>query len=422
MGNGATMNVSRKNPRTSRKTKHDRRSLHLGFDIWLLVAVFTLLIFGLVMVYSSSTDYSMVVLKEAPSYMFKRQLLFAGAGIAAAAFLTWLDYHTLKKFAVPILIVTIILLASVLLVNEVINNAARTIFQGSGQPSEIAKLAIVIYLSVWLFARREQLSSVSFGLLPLSVILGLLGGLIFLQPDLSATATIFMLGGIMFFLAGGDIRQIIILLVVGVTVSWLVFQFHPTGSQRLSDYMISIRDLTQAPMHLSRSLEALVKGGWFGVGIGRAETKLTGLPVPPTDSIFAVIGEEVGIVGAASVVFLNIVILWRGLRIAQNAPDGLGRLMAAGLGIWLALEAFINMAVIVGLVPFAGNALPFISYGGSNLFVSLAAVGILLNISRVSSRTQQQEERALDAVIDLRRRDWGWGLSSSRRAKGTSRR
>jgi cell division protein FtsW len=406
------MNVSRKNPRTSRKTKHDRRSLHLGFDIWLLVAVFTLLIFGLVMVYSSSTDYSMVVLKEAPSYMFKRQLLFAGAGIAAAAFLTWLDYHTLKKFAVPILIVTIILLASVLLVNEVINNAARTIFQGSGQPSEIAKL----------FARREQLSSVSFGLLPLSVILGLLGGLIFLQPDLSATATIFMLGGIMFFLAGGDIRQIIILLVVGVTVSWLVFQFHPTGSQRLSDYMISIRDLTQAPMHLSRSLEALVKGGWFGVGIGRAETKLTGLPVPPTDSIFAVIGEEVGIVGAASVVFLNIVILWRGLRIAQNAPDGLGRLMAAGLGIWLALEAFINMAVIVGLVPFAGNALPFISYGGSNLFVSLAAVGILLNISRVSSRTQQQEERALDAVIDLRRRDWGWGLSSSRRAKGTSRR
>ena len=128
MGNGATMNVSRKNPRTSRKTKHDRRSLHLGFDIWLLVAVFTLLIFGLVMVYSSSTDYSLVVLKEAPSYMFKRQLLFAGAGIAAAAFLTWLDYHTLKKFAVPILIVTIILLASVLLVNEVINNAARTIF------------------------------------------------------------------------------------------------------------------------------------------------------------------------------------------------------------------------------------------------------------------------------------------------------
>jgi cell division protein FtsW len=188
----------------------------------------------------------------------------------------------------------------------------------------------------------------------------------------------------------------------------------------LSEYLISIRDFTQAPLHLSRSLEALVKGGWFGVGIGRADTKLTGLPVPPTDSIFAVIGEEVGIVGSTAVVLLNVILLWRGLKIAQNAPDGLGRLLAAGLSIWLALEAFINMAVIVGLVPFAGNALPFISYGGSNLVVSLAAIGILLNISRVSSRSQEKEERALDAVIDLRRRDRRWGVSSPRRAKGAS--
>ena len=421
MGNGAAMNIGREYSNSDKKKKRESRSLHLGFDIWLLVAVFTLLIFGLMMVYSASTDYSMVVLDEAPSFMFRRQLMFAAVGIVVAAFLTWLDYHILKKLAVPIIALTIVLLASVLLVNEVINNAARTIFQGSGQPSEFAKLAVVIYLSVWLFARREQLSSVSFGLLPLSVILGLVGGFIFLQPDLSATATIFMLGGIMFFLAGGDIRQIVILLVVGTIVGWLVFQFHPTGSQRLSDYLISIQDLTKAPLHLSRSLEALVKGGWVGVGIGQADTKLTGLPVPPTDSIFAVIGEEVGVVGATCVVFLNIVILWRGMKIAQNAPDGLGKLMAAGLGIWLALEAFINMAVIVGLVPFAGNALPFISYGGSNLVVSLAAVGILLNISRVSSRNQKQEERALDAVIDLRRRDWGWGLSSSRRAKSASR-
>lgn len=420
MGIGASMSTSRSKTNNGKARQAAWRPGNLGLDLWLVLAVFTLLIFGLLMVYSASTDYSMVVLKEAPSYMFQRQLIFAAIGLFAAAILTWLDYHWYRKLAIPLIILTIVGLASVLFINEVINNAARTIFQGSGQPSEVAKLAVVIYLAVWLFARREQLSSVSFGLLPLSVILGILGGLILLQPDLSAAATIFIIGGIMFFLAGGDLRQIVFFLIVGVIVGWVVFRFHPTGSQRLSEYIISIQDLTQAPMHLSRSLEALVKGSWFGVGIGRADTKLTGLPVPPTDSIFAVIGEEVGILGASVVVMLNVILLWRGLKIAQIAPDGLGKLMAAGLSIWLALEAFINMAVIVGLVPFAGNALPFISYGGSNLLVSLAAVGILLNISRVSSRSQAKEERSLDAVIDLRWRDRRRGVSGSRRAKGAA--
>jgi len=420
MGDGAPMSISRDKSNSRKNNQTTWRPLRLGVDIWLILAAFTLLIFGLLMVYSASTDYSLVVLGEAPSYMFRRQLLFAIGGLVLAGILTWLDYHVYKKLAIPIIIVTIIGLASVLVVNEVINNAARTIFQGSGQPSEAAKLAVVIYLAVWLYARREQLSSVSFGLLPLSIILGMIGGLILLQPDLSATATIFIIGGIMFFLAGGDIRQIVLFLVVGIIVGWLVFRFHPTGSLRLAEYLISIRDLTQAPLHLSRSLEALVKGSWFGVGIGRADTKLTGLPVPPTDSIFAVIGEEVGILGSSFVVILNLILLWRGLKIAQFAPDGLGRLMAAGLSIWLALEAFINMAVIVGLVPFAGNALPFISYGGSNLLVSLAAIGILLNISRVSSHSLEKEERSINAVIDLRGRDRRWGVSSSRRAKGVT--
>jgi len=217
-------------------------------------------------------------------------------------------------------------------------------------------------------------------------------------------------------------RQIAFLLILGMVVSWIVYRFHPTGSQRVSEYLISIKDLTQAPMHLSRSLEALVKGGWFGVGIGRADTKLTGLPVPPTDSIFAVIGEETGLFGAIAVILLYVFLMWRGLKIAQRAPDGLGRLMAAGLSMWLAIEAFINMAVIVGLVPFAGNALPFISAGGSNLLVSLAAVGILLNISRVSARSQEVEERTFDAVVDMRWRDRRWGVPSARRPQSASRR
>jgi cell division protein FtsW len=225
----------------------------------------------------------------------------------------------------------------------------------------------------------------------------------------------------LFFLAGGDLRQIAFLLILGTIVGWIVFRFHPTGSQRVSEYLISVTDLTQAPMHLSRSLEALVKGGWFGVGIGRADTKLTGLPVPPTDSIFAVVGEETGLLGATAVILLYITLMWRGLKIAQRAPDGLGRLLAAGLSLWLAIEAFINMAVIVGLVPFAGNALPFISAGGSSLFVSLAAIGILLNISRVAARTQESEERTFDAVVDMRWRDRRWGVPRTRSPQSAPR-
>jgi cell division protein FtsW len=398
-----------------------RRPVRLGIDVPLLLTTITLIVFGLLMVYSASADYSMMVLGQAPTFMFTRQLMFLSLGILVAVFLTWLDYHRWQKLAIPVMLIAIAALISVLLVNEVINNATRTFLGGSGQPSELAKLVIIIYLAVWLYAKRDQLSVVGFGIIPLAAILGLMGGLIFLQPDLSATTTIFILGGILFFLAGGDLRQIALLMILGAIVGWMVFRFHPTGSQRVADYLISLKDFTQAPLHLSRSLEALVKGGWFGVGIGRADTKLTGLPVPPTDSIFAVVTEETGLLGAASVVGLYVLLMWRGLKIAQKAPDGLGKLLAAGLSLWISVEAFINMAVIVGLLPFAGNALPFISAGGSNLLVSLAAIGILMNISRMSAQNRENEARTFDAVVDLRRRDRRWGVSRTRRAENTHR-
>ncbi|HJW90117.1 MAG TPA: putative peptidoglycan glycosyltransferase FtsW [Anaerolineales bacterium] len=399
-----------------------RRSVNLGIDVPLLLTVITLIVFGLLMVYSASSDYSMMVLGEAPTFMFTRQLMWLSLGIVTAIVLTWLDYHRWQKLAIPVMIVAILALVGVLFVNEVINNATRTILGGSGQPSELGKLVIIIYLAVWLYAKRDQLSVVSFGIVPLGAILGLMGGLIFLQPDLSAATTIFILGGILFFLAGGDLRQIALLLILGLVVGWMVFRFHPTGSQRVADYLVSLKDFTQAPLHLSRSLEALVKGGWIGVGIGRADTKLTGLPVPPTDSIFAVVAEETGLFGAASVIGLYVLLMWRGLKIAQKAPDGLGKLLAAGLSLWIAVEALINMAVIVGLLPFAGNALPFISAGGSNLVVSLAAIGILLNISRMSARTRENEARTLDAVVDLRWRNRRRGISRTRRTESVHRR
>jgi len=250
-------------------------------------------------------------------------------------------------------------------------------------------------------------------LLPLAVILGTIGGLIYLQPDLSATATIFALGGLLFFLAGGDLKQIAILLVIALVVGFLVVQVSTTGRERLSSYFLGIKDPLQASYHVRRSLEAIVKGGWFGVGLGRSETKHLGLPVPPTDSIFAVIAEELGLFGAFGTLSLYGIIIWRGLRIARDAPDMLGSLLASGLTFWIALEASINMLVIVGLMPFAGNALPFISSGGSNLTASLVAIGILMNISRQNSPDTQPstEWRNFGAIFNLRGRDRRRGLS-----------
>jgi cell division protein FtsW len=419
MGNGTPLTLGREMGRGKpQKQMVGKRSARLGIDVPLLLVVITLLIFGLVMVYSASTDYSLVVLEKSPNYMFNRQLMWMVIGILLASFLVFINYHRWEFWSVPLMGLTIAGLVAVLVINEVINNATRTIFGGSVQPSELAKLMTVIYLSVWLYAKRDQLTDIHIGLIPLGMILGVLGGLIVVQPDLSAATTIFILGGILFFLAGSDLRQIFILLILGLVVGWLVFRVHPTGRERVDAYLAGLNDLTLAPAHLSRALEALVKGGWFGVGIGRADTKLTGLPVPPTDSIFAVVGEETGIVGASSLVLLYVMILWRGLVISQRAPDGLGKLMAAGLSLWIAVEAFINMAVLVGLVPFAGNALPFISAGGSNLVVSLAAVGILLNISRMSAQSKEVEERAYDAVVDLRWRDGRRRVSRARRTSG----
>jgi cell division protein FtsW len=401
--------------RTGKRGKSTQKTLYLGFDLPLFLVAVTLVIFGLLMVYSASYDYSLSWYGDA-STIFKRQIAWLGLGLVGAAVLAWLDYHILQRVAVILMGLTLFSLSAVFFTNEVRNNAVRTLLGGSVQPSELAKLVTVIYLAVWLYARRDQLEDVSIGLFPLAAILGLLGGLIFLQPDLSAVATIVFLGGTMFFLAGGALRQIGLLIVGGLLVGWIVVQLSSTGSNRVAEYIQGLKDPMLASYHVRRALEAFANGGWFGVGIGKAATKVTGLPVPPTDSIFAVVGEETGFLGAGGLILLYLTLLWRGLTISRRAPDGLGALLAAGLSLWIALEAFVNMAVMVNLLPFAGNALPFISAGGSNLVVSLAAVGILLNISRKSEQSSEENERTFSAVIDLRRRDRRGRLSRSHRS------
>jgi cell division protein FtsW len=256
------------------------------------------------------------------------------------------------------------------------------------------------------------------------VILGVIGGLIYQQPDLSTAGMVLMLGGLLFFLAGGDLKQIAILLVIAVVVGWVVVRVNPTGHERVAAFIAGFKDPTQASYHVQRSFEAIVNGGWFGVGIGRGQSKLTGLPVPPTDSIFAVIVEELGLVGAIFLIVLYALLIWRGFVIARRAPDMLGTLIASGLVVSIGIQAAINMSVMVGLIPFSGDALPFVSAGGSNLIVSLASIGILMNISRQKGETTEltetkmsdEKRRTYSAAIDLR----GWNrrrrVSRSRRS------
>jgi cell division protein FtsW len=393
-----------------------RRAVRLKLDLPLLVASVSLLVFGILMVYSASWDYSYQQYGNA-GLMFQRQLMWLGLGLIVAVALTIIDYHVWQKLAVPAMVFTLLLLIVVLLVNEVRNNAVRTLIGGSVQPSELAKIVMVLYLSVWLYARRDQLKDVNLGLFPLAVILGVLGGLIIVQPDLSAVVTIFILGGTLFFLAGADLRQIFLLVVVALLVGAVVVQLNPTGNERINDYLPGLRDPLSAHYHVRRALEAFSNGGWLGVGIGKSETKLTGLPVPPTDSIYAVVGEETGVLGAAIVLILYTVVLWRGLLIARRAPDGLGTLMASGLTLWIVWEAYINMAVMVNMLPFAGNALPLISAGGSNLLVTLASIGILMNISRLSIQTQEEDGKLFNSVVDLRRRYGRRRVSRAERAE-----
>ncbi len=393
-----------------------------GFDMPLLVSAVTLIVFGMMMLFSASWDFSLGAYGDA-MYMFNRQLMWLGSGLVIAIIFAFFDYHHWRRLVVPAMAVTIGLLILVLLANGIRFGAKRAIFGGSVQPSELAKLISIIYLSVWLYAKREYLHDISLGLVPLGVILGVVGGLIYQQPDLSAAATVIILGGLLFFLAGGDLKQIGGLLIIAVIAAWFVSSVSLTGRERVNDFVAGFKDPLQASYHVRRSFEAIIHGGWFGAGLGQSESKLTGLPVPPTDSVFAVVVEELGLVGGAALIGLYALLVWRGLVIARRAPDMLGTLLASGLVIWIAFEAVINMAVMVGLVPFAGNALPFVSAGGSNLVATLAALGIIFNISRQAGdgTTTDDEWRSYSAVANLR----GWngrrGLSRARRSRSVEK-
>ncbi len=410
MGIGTGMNTNRAQhaakPAARPATVKGQRPAWMGLDLPLLVVVIILAVFGIVMVYSASADWSFQT-TDSETTIFVRQLLWLAVGSGALLFLVWMDYHWLRKLAIPMMLVTLVLLVLVLFGADERYGAVRSLMGGSVQPSELAKISLVIYLAIWLYNRSDQIRQIRLWILPLGVIMGVLGGLILLQPDLSAVMTIVILGSLMIFLAGGGGKQLFIVLGLGTIVGLILLRsgLFPTGPDRLGSYLGGLENPLNYSPHVRLALQAFIRGGWFGVGIGMSQLKLIGLPFPHTDSIYAVVGEELGVVGAAALMSMYLLLGWRGLVIARRAPDKLGALLASGLSIWLVTEAFINMLVMVGLMPFAGNALPFMSAGGSSLIMSLAAIGIILNVSRQSVRHKPGEERLSYAAVDLRRRD-----------------
>ncbi len=377
-----------------------------GVDIPLLCAICALSAVGLIFVYSSSWEFSMTYYDSSYA-MFWRQVLFFSIGIIAVVTVSSIDYHKYRTLIIlATFAVLFMLLLVVLGVGETRLGANRTLFGGSVQPSEFAKLATVVYLSLWLFSKREKLNNASFGLFPLAGIVGIMAGLIILQPDLSAAFTVVLMSGIMFYLAGGEIRQIVLIMIIAIITVWIAIQIYPAGRIRLEGYLQGIRDPQQATDQVIRSFEAIIHGGFFGVGIGQSSVKFTGLPVAPLDSIFAVIAEETGILGCIVLIGLYLVILWRGLMISEKAPDLFGKMLAGGISIWIFIEAMINMLAMVNMMPFAGNALPLVSAGGSSLITAMTGVGILLGVSRTSEKLKAAEEgRTYGAVVDMRRRD-----------------
>ncbi|MDI6768437.1 MAG: FtsW/RodA/SpoVE family cell cycle protein [Anaerolineales bacterium] len=401
-----------------------RRAKPANVDLPLLVIAITLAIFGLLMLYSASTSqYSATAtftteFKNSPTYLILKQTLIMILGASLAFFIARMDYHLWQKYALWLMVVAIVGLIAVLIKGAVILESMRGLFGGSVSPAELAKLATVVYLSVWLYHKREYLHDIQLGLIPLAVILGIMGGLIFRQPDISAAGTVFLLGGLLFFLAGGDIRQIVIFMIVALLVGFVVVKFTATGQSRMGPYLAGLKDPLQSDYQVLRALEGIIRGGLFGVGIGHSSIAVTGIPFATSDSIFAVIVEELGLFGALITVGLYALILWRGMKIAAKAPDSLGSLLAAGLTLWIVIEAFIHMGGMAGLLPAAGNVLPFISQGGSNLVTVIIAIAILLSISRQTNKVGPvaEEWRSYGASADLRRRDRRRRVSRSRRA------
>jgi cell division protein FtsW len=359
-------------------------------DRTLLTIVSILLIFGLIMISSAGVIYSQTRFND-EYYFFKHQLLFGVLpGAIALYFCSKLDYHFWKKIAVPFFFLSIIFLIMVFVpgVGSRVYGASRWIQLGpfSFQPSEMAKLAVIIYLAAWLESRGAlRIKDVFEGMLPFLGIMGLIGFLIMKQPDTGTFGVIILTSFSIFFVSGARISHLASMGALGMIGLWILVKLEPYRFDRILTFLDPGADPQGIGYQINQALLAVGSGGFLGVGLGHSRQKFNYLPEPVGDSIFAVIGEEVGMMGAFLLIILFVVFAMRGIKIANNAHDMFGKLLATGITMWIILQAFINISANIALVPLTGIPLPFISYGGTSLIFLMAAVGILLNISKQSN-------------------------------------
>lgn len=394
----------------------NQRTFLATLDKPTLLVVGMLLVIGMLMIFSTTYDWSFLNWGS-PMVKFMEHVRNLAIGAACFTVMLLLDYRIWKRLAIWVLLATIAALVAVLLFGDDVFNARRTLINGRLQPGELAELAVVIYMAAWLSSKNTRIRSVTYGLVPFVTLLAIIGVLIMLQPDLSTAAIIFVSAGTMFFLAGADLLQLLAGAGLAGGAGWLLAQRLPYAQDRIQTFISNITDVTQASYHIVQARIAFDNGGWLGVGLGAGKQKFSGLPFAHTDSIFAVIGEELGVLGAAVIVLLYIVFVIRGFRIAQRAGDPFGALLAAGLTIWVVSQAILNIAVMLSLVPPTGVPLPFISFGGSSLVVLMAGVGLLLNIHRVSVSRQLSSEWRNESVTNYDR----GGRNRRTRVSGVSR-
>ncbi len=355
-----------------------------SYDVALLVVVIALTLLGIAMVFSASGIRALDQVDD-PRYYVGWQSLWALLGLAGMLVTMRVDYHRYRVLAVPLVVVALALLAAVLVpgIGTNVNGAARWLRFGPVglQPGELAKLALIVYLAAWLGSRRDRVASLAvFG--PFALVTVTMTALLVAEPDFGTAIVILAIAMAMYFAAGARLRVFGALALLAATGALAVAVAAPYRVQRLVTFLDPWADPGHTGYQAIQSLYGLARGGLFGEGLGAGREKFGYLPYPYTDSIFAILGDELGLAGTLAVIALFLVLAYRGVSIALRARDATGSLLAAGITTWLVLQAWINMAVVSSLLPMTGITLPFISYGGSSLCVGLIAVGILVNVGQ----------------------------------------
>jgi cell division protein FtsW len=390
-------------------------------DYLLLASTIALLVLGTLMVYSASFAVAHNEFKD-DAYFLVRQLMWISIGGIGMTVATRVDYRYWRALSLPVMFVCIGLLVLVLVpgIGASSYGAVRWLKVGPVQiqPSEIAKLAVILYLADWLARRGPLVGDFGKGLLPFAIIVGIVAGLVVVQPDLGTTSIIVAVSACIFFVAGANLLHIVAMGAIGTAVGMELIA-HLSGYQldRIKAFLDPWSDVQGIGWHTAQGLIAVGSGGLFGHGLGNGLQKYYWVPNAHTDAIFAIIGEELGFVGSVGVLLLFSIVSWRAFLIAWRAPDPFGRVFATGLASLVTLQALVNIAVVTNSLPYTGVTLPLVSFGGSSTVVSLIAIGLLLNISRHPSVAQDDEEEPDDEVdpepvpiLPLRRRALAHGV------------